>query len=294
MKSEAWKEAMANRRGRKQNKVKQTFKCDFCGKIFDTSKETFSKHIKYFCCENPNRIDIKKRVVSEETRRRISEARKKYLNEHPEMVPFKLNHSSKESYPEKYFREWLQKENIFSEKQYQVDRYTLDFAWPEKGFYIEIDGGQHNLSWMKEHDIKRTQYLLDKGWVLLARVYWPRFQSFSKSEKADFLVKLKKSIETAETFKDFKSEKEKIEDEKMLIKESCKKEGKINKLGRCCPNMKGDSIWEQRKNLILSCGVDLMKFGCLSKIEQKTGLTRRQIKLTIEKFGIKYQTHKYD
>lgn len=65
---------------------------------------------------------------SEETKRKISEARKKYLNEHPDKVPFKLNHSSKESYPEKYFRTWLKKENLFEKQEFQIDRYTLDFA----------------------------------------------------------------------------------------------------------------------------------------------------------------------
>jgi len=29
---------------------------------------------------------------------------KKYFKEHPDRVPYVLNHSSKESYPEQYFR----------------------------------------------------------------------------------------------------------------------------------------------------------------------------------------------
>lgn len=68
------------------------------------------------------------RRQSEETKAKISVARKKYLSEHPDQVPFKLNHSSKESYPEKYFKKWLKKEKLFEAQELQIDRYTLDFA----------------------------------------------------------------------------------------------------------------------------------------------------------------------
>lgn len=44
---------------------------------------------------------------SEETKRKISEIRKKFLLEHPDKVPYKLNHSSKQSYPEKFFENFF-------------------------------------------------------------------------------------------------------------------------------------------------------------------------------------------
>jgi len=40
---------------------------------------------------------------TEETKNKISKSRKKYLFEHPDKVPYLINHSSKMSYPEKYF-----------------------------------------------------------------------------------------------------------------------------------------------------------------------------------------------
>lgn len=52
------------------------------------------------------------RNISNETKQKISNSRKKYLNEHPDKVPFKLNHSSKKSYPEQYFEELFNKEKI--------------------------------------------------------------------------------------------------------------------------------------------------------------------------------------
>jgi very-short-patch-repair endonuclease len=136
----------------------------------------------------------KGRFHTEEQKKKISEARKKYLNEHPDKVPFKLNHSSKESYPEKYFREWLQKENIFVEREFQVGLYTLDFAWPEKKIYLEVDGSQHHLSWMIKHDEERTKKLSELGWVCIQRVYWPDYQKLKLEEKQGYLENLKNKI----------------------------------------------------------------------------------------------------
>ena len=49
---------------------------------------------------------LKPRKLSEETKKKISESRIKYLKENPDKIPYKLNHYSKgESYPEKYFEE---------------------------------------------------------------------------------------------------------------------------------------------------------------------------------------------
>ena len=169
--------------------------CPFCKKMWITTKTGYAKHTAS-CESNPNRIkgDAYRRYHSEETKKKISESRKKYLNEHPDKVPFKLNHSSKESYPEKYFREWLQKENIFSEREYQVGLYTLDFAWPERKIYLEIDGSQHHLDWMMKHDEERTKKLSELGWTCIQRIYWPDYQKLSKNEKEKYLNSLKEEI----------------------------------------------------------------------------------------------------
>lgn len=259
--------------------------CPFCKKSWMTTNSGYANHIKN-CEMNPNHVSgfRKGKCHSEESKKKISEARKKYLNEHPDKVPFKLNHSSKESYPEKYFREWLQKEGIFSEREYQVNRYTLDFAWPEKGFYLEIDGSQHDLDWMKEHDIERTNFLTEKGWVCIARISWSHFCSFNNDERILFLKNLKNTILTSEVFHDFKSEREILQKEQFEYREELVKCGKVNSLGRPCSYMISTDEWEIRKNNILSSGIDLSKFGWKIKVQKATGLTRRQVDLTINKF----------
>ena len=76
---------------------------------------------------------------SEEEKKKISETRKKYLQEHPDKVPYLLNHSSKMSYPEQYFMELFQQESIPLSFHKQVGIYQLDFYNEELKKYIEID-----------------------------------------------------------------------------------------------------------------------------------------------------------
>ena len=42
--------------------------------------------------------------------------------------------------------------------------------------------------------------------------------------------------------------------------------------------------WELRKELIFNSGVDLSKYGWKTRVQEETGLTRRQVDLTIEHF----------
>jgi len=53
-----------------------------------------------------------KKKHSQETKDKISKSRIKYLMEHPDKVPYLLNHSSRMSYPEKIFKNALIEMNI--------------------------------------------------------------------------------------------------------------------------------------------------------------------------------------
>lgn len=61
--------------------------------------------------------------------------------------------------------------------------------------------------------------------------------------------------------------------------------GKQDSLGRVNAAILTEEEWLFRKELILNSGVDLTKFGWKTKVEQATGLTRRQVCLTIEHFA---------
>ena len=55
---------------------------------------------------------MKGKHLSEERKNKTSTSMKKFFKEHPDRVPYVLNHSSKESYPEKYFKAAFLAENF--------------------------------------------------------------------------------------------------------------------------------------------------------------------------------------
>ena len=175
----------------------QDFTCEFCKQIFlQTARDVFSRHVKYFCKENPERINSKstgKGSTPEkelERRRKLSEAAKRNLETGKTKAGYVMAHSSKRSYPEKYFEEVF-KDLDSLKKEYFVSGYWLDFAIPEKMIYVEIDGEQHfSDKRIVEHDKKRTEKLDALGWKCLRRVRWSTYQKLSQDEKEKYCKEL--------------------------------------------------------------------------------------------------------
>lgn len=108
------------------------------------------------------------RKLSEDTKQKISKARKKYLSENPDKVPYLLNHSSRNSYPAKRFRRILKDINICGWiEEYQFSRYSFDFAFPDIKLDVEIDGGTHKLPEVIAKDKERDEYSKSQGWTVL-------------------------------------------------------------------------------------------------------------------------------
>lgn len=84
-------------------------------------------------------------------------------------------------------------------------------------------------------------------------------------------------------------EKEKIEKERKRLEEleHYKEEGKVDSIGRINPSILPEEVWNERLELIKNSGIDLEKFGSISKLSRKIGLTRRVIVLTLEHFKLK-------
>jgi very-short-patch-repair endonuclease len=169
-------------------------KCKFCNLEFDNGLKLGGHQV--WCKENPERKELigkissinKGRKMTDEQKKKISEARKKYLQENPEMVPYKLNHSSKISYPERYFLRFL-RGFIF---QYKVPGtlYEIDFANQERKIAIEIDGDQHyDDKKMVDHDLKRDKILKDLGWETI-RIRWSQFRSLDKEQRKKVIDKI--------------------------------------------------------------------------------------------------------
>lgn len=62
---------------------------------------------------------------------------------------------------------------------------------------------------------------------------------------------------------------------------------KIDSLGRVLTFAPTKNDWIKRKELILNCGVDIIKFGWVGKVEKATGLSKRIIENTVKYFDLK-------
>ena len=78
--------------------------------------------------------------------------------------------------------------------EHQVGYYRLDFAWPKRKLYFEVDGDQHYTEDGIKHDKRRTEYLKKLGWICIGRVRWTRFKELSLAKRTKELVKLKKKL----------------------------------------------------------------------------------------------------
>jgi very-short-patch-repair endonuclease len=133
----------------------------------------------------------KRKPLSTEHKTILSQKRIEYLNQNPSKVPYKLNHSSKISYPENYFIEVFSNIVEDFEFQYRVQRYSLDFANPKHKLYLEIDGEQHYVDEkIIKHDVKRTIILKNLGWSGL-RIRWSEFNKKTFEEKQKQILQIK-------------------------------------------------------------------------------------------------------
>lgn len=185
---------------KKENKTKT--KCEFCDYI-DENYYKLGFHISR-CKNNPNFIENDKKFRqgwigkkhSEETKKKISDARIKFLTENPDKVPYLINHSSKESYPEKYFTELFKNENIDVEKDFRIGLYELDFSIPSMKIDIEIDGDQHYLDErIVESDNRRNIFLKENGWTII-RIRWSDYKKLDRLSKEKYIEELKLKLKS--------------------------------------------------------------------------------------------------
>lgn len=176
-----------------------------CQKIFKFSWGAWSKAKTKGLFKNKSNIDgirfrLKKHGAhkqSDETKQKLSIHRKQYLKDHPEMVPYKLNHySKKDSYPELYFKDIFEKESIDLKHHKDILCYELDFYNLDKMIYVEIDGDQHYLDKrIVESDIRRNKALFEQGWIG-ARIRWSTYQKLDHTQKCEIVNRVKQFIET--------------------------------------------------------------------------------------------------
>lgn len=131
--------------------------------------------------------------LSEETCKKISEGRKKFLRENPDKHPYILySHKKGKSPAEKYIESWLINENIQYESEYWESPYHLDFKI--NNIDLEVDGNFHYSDPKKvQADLNRDNYLKSKGYKIF-RINWKEYNNFDKDQRINYLLNLKKYI----------------------------------------------------------------------------------------------------
>ena len=155
---------------RGQLSTKKTYCCKFCGMQWTTTRSGLGNHEKY-CKSNPRADHRVGHSHSEETKKRISEILKKAHAEGRAHNIGECRWNNEPSYPEQWFMKVLKNEfGLEKDKDYKMElpfhRFSLDFAWPDKKFCIEIDGEQHErLQEQKNRDIEKDKLLKEEGWL---------------------------------------------------------------------------------------------------------------------------------
>lgn len=231
------------------------------------------------------------RPHTEEEKKKISEARKKYLREHPEKCHWR-NKDKFKSVPCEKLKEILRKDYSFVEEYTDTrweHNYSLDIAFLEKKLAIEVNGEQHydKTGNLAPYYQKRHEYLTSQGWTVIELHYANCFNQES-------IEKIKTAIETGipiseEEHKLLFQNKRKSKEEKRLLKfaefEKAKREGRLDKTQtKIIAGKYSEEKWIERKNKILSCGVDITKYGWAKLVSDKIGLSRGEIYHTILHF----------
>lgn len=158
----------------KQNKIGRSTICKYIklGLLKKSNTKNINQYRNGHSMSDATKNKLKKyqtgKKMSDEVKKKISDSRIKYLKENPDKVPYKLNHSSKMSYPEKIFYNALVSSKLSGwEYNYQNSIYSYDFAFVKEKIDIEIDGGTHLTDKVKQIDKRRDEFSRQQGWTVV-------------------------------------------------------------------------------------------------------------------------------
>ena len=175
--------------------TQEKYYCKYCGKSVG-NKGCLVRH-ENRCKLNPNytptvkqqekinkQLNKKPFKHTEESRKKISEARKKWLLKNKDKHVWKRN-SKFISVPCENVKSFLKTNNIsFIEEYSPFDdyNYSIDIAFPYKKIGIEINGNQHydNNGNLLEYYKKRQDIFIERGWKLLQIHYSLCFDTSNK------------------------------------------------------------------------------------------------------------------
>lgn len=259
---------------------KELHTCKYCGKEWLGSLCGFHNHENH-CKENPCRLVTKGRPHSEEERLRISEKRKEYLATHKDEHVWK-RYDKFTSVPCNDLKEFLRSHNYSFLEEVTVipeRNFSVDICFPDKMIVVEVNGNKHydtQTMELSSYYQERHDLIESYGWTVIEVPYNKAYSE----EFRNSLCKLLDGITLDNSTFDYKFECVSIHEHAKLKRDLHDKKikeaslsGILNKNGKLSSNKISLEELTRRKNLILNSGVDLTKFGWVSKVTEATELS---------------------
>jgi C2H2-type zinc finger len=183
--------------GRKKDRIKKKHICKYCENEFETGWK-LGGHQSH-CKLNPNKEDTRKKISTsnkgkrhtEESKKKLSLSRIKYLSENPEKHPWK-RHTKFKSEPCEKFKEILRDIGLIFEEEFNPipDRFfAVDVAFPDQKLCFEINGEQHynRDGSLRKYYRDRHDIIENSGWTIIEIHY-------SKAYDVEYVKELTKMV----------------------------------------------------------------------------------------------------
>lgn len=178
-------------------------KCKYCN-----NTSNFKGGIKFSkTCGKDECISkiAKEQVWTKESIEKARKNRFNYLKKKMGQTAFERRQQGKMSYLEQWFYDnAIEKHKLYNKydivNEYPFYPYFIDFAFLNMNIAVELDGGRHFVNGKRtEHDIRRQDYLIDKGWS----VFRISFKEMNEEIIKKFLIVLEKKQETPKILNNF-------------------------------------------------------------------------------------------
>jgi len=213
---------------------------------------------------------------SEETKKRMSDIKKKWINENLDKHTWNINKNK--SKPCEIVKNKLNELNIKYIEEYKPmfnKRYfQIDIAFPDKKIGIEINGNQHYNSdgTLKKYYQERHDIIENNGWKLYEFHFSLVYNNFIFN-KIDNILNHENIKENFDY--DFWINKK-------LIKEKLKTEKKKEK----------ESIINVKKQIIIDSNIDFSKYGWVKKVSDITNIRYQKVNKWMKKNMIEFYNDK--
>jgi len=206
---------------------------------------------------------------SEETKEVMRKKRFNFLKKKTGKTAWERRNSGEMSYLEKWYHDLCVFHKIYNKydviNEFSVYPYFIDYAFINEKVAIELDGACHfSKNKRLEHDFKKDDFLIDKGWWIF-RIRYDEISDSKFFESIDFIGNNKVKNYDSKLYSYFE------------VKEN--KKAKLKEL----KNQKINEDINNKINLILNSNINFNKFGWVKKVGDLIGCEAQNVNRWLKK-----------